>query len=259
MRSHFIYLDFANCEAGDWFSHWACAKMEAVDVRSRPGDVLSQPTRARLFALLAELRRPAPTDELAERLELHPNGVRLHLEQLHTAGLVTRERERRERGRPRDRWTIAPGAMPGGERPTAYAELSRWLVQAMATGRSRAADVEESARAIGRNIAPDPGGEPAEPLLHDALSAMGFQPRRHAAGDSELTYCLGNCPYRAAVREQPKIVCALHRGMTIGLLERLAPDTEVTDFVAGDPDEGGCLITVKGPLAAQATSPGPIG
>jgi hypothetical protein len=33
-----------------------------------PDDALSQPTRARLFALLSELRRPAGTAELAERL-----------------------------------------------------------------------------------------------------------------------------------------------------------------------------------------------
>src|SRR5665213_3350636 len=44
-----------------------------------PGDALSQPTRARLFALLGEMRRPIGTAELAERLDLHPNGVRIHL------------------------------------------------------------------------------------------------------------------------------------------------------------------------------------
>jgi predicted ArsR family transcriptional regulator len=51
-----------------------------VDVPPSPDDALAQPTRARLFSLLGELRRPAGTDELARRLELHPNGVRLHLE-----------------------------------------------------------------------------------------------------------------------------------------------------------------------------------
>ncbi len=214
--------------------------------------MLSQPTRARLFMLLAELRRPAATDELAERLELHPNGVRLHLEQLHEAGLVARERERRSRGRPRDSWTIAAGAMPGGEKPTAYTELSRWLVQTMASGRSRVADVEKSARAIGRELAAGSGEGSAEQTMFGALSAMGFQPSRQPVDDDEISYCLGNCPYRAAVREQPEIVCALHRGMTIGLLERLDPKTDVAEFIAHDPDEAGCVITLRGPLAEQA-------
>src|SRR5688572_26200437 len=102
-----------------------------VDVPTRSGDALAQPTRARLFELLGELRRPASTDELAELLELHPNGVRVHLERLHDVGLVARDRERRTRGRPRDVWVISPDAQPGGDPPTGYAELARWLVRSM--------------------------------------------------------------------------------------------------------------------------------
>ncbi len=36
-------------------------------------DALGQPTRARLFSLLDELKRPASTEELAEELGLHPS------------------------------------------------------------------------------------------------------------------------------------------------------------------------------------------
>jgi predicted ArsR family transcriptional regulator len=84
-----------------------------------PGDVLAQPTRARLFALLEELKRPAGTAELAERLGLHPNGVRVHLERLLDAGLVARARARQARGRPRDAWTNSRDARPGGGPPSA--------------------------------------------------------------------------------------------------------------------------------------------
>jgi len=54
------------------------------------GDVLSQATRARIFAQMAARKGAASTVELAEQLDLHPNGVRRHLEQLHEAGLVER-------------------------------------------------------------------------------------------------------------------------------------------------------------------------
>jgi predicted ArsR family transcriptional regulator len=69
--------------------------------------------------MLAELRRPAGTDELAGRLDLHRNGVRMRLERLEQAGLVVRERERKARGRPHDAWSIRPDAQPGGDPPTA--------------------------------------------------------------------------------------------------------------------------------------------
>ena len=49
------------------------------DPELRRGDALAHPSRARLFAALSELRRVAKTAELAQRLELHPNGVRIHL------------------------------------------------------------------------------------------------------------------------------------------------------------------------------------
>ena len=61
-----------------------------MDIPVRPGDALTQPTRARLFAILGELRHPAATEELAKALGLHPNGVRLHLERMLEAGLVQR-------------------------------------------------------------------------------------------------------------------------------------------------------------------------
>ena len=68
-----------------------------MDLPAWPDDALAQPTRARLFGLLAQLRRPAGTEELAARLDLHPNGVRVHLERLREAGMVARERTRQAR------------------------------------------------------------------------------------------------------------------------------------------------------------------
>ena len=81
-----------------------------MDLPVPPVDALAHPTRARLFTLLGELRRPAGTDELAALAKLHPNGVRVHLGRLQAAGLLERERIPQARGRPRDMWTIAPEA-----------------------------------------------------------------------------------------------------------------------------------------------------
>jgi predicted ArsR family transcriptional regulator len=87
----------------------------------RPDDPLAQPTRARLFALLVALRRPATTDELAERLGRHPNGVRVHLDRLLSAGLLVRTRVPASRGQPRDRWSVHPDAEPGDPERVCFA------------------------------------------------------------------------------------------------------------------------------------------
>jgi predicted ArsR family transcriptional regulator len=227
-----------------------------VDVPSRPGDALAQPTRARLFALLSELHRPAPTEELAERVGLHPNGVRAHLERMHEVGLVSRRRERLPRGRPRDTWAISPDAQPGGDPPTAYAQLARWLLRWMEFESADVGDVEATGRRIGRELAPSPTAVAGERRMHEVLVALGFQPRREPLVDDRLRYRLANCPYREAVRERQPLVCGLHRGITRGLLDSLDPDTELVAFVPKDPDAAGCVIELRGPMAAEARASG---
>jgi predicted ArsR family transcriptional regulator len=222
-----------------------------VDLPPARDDALAQPTRAWLFALLVELRRPVGTDELASRLDLHRNGVRMHLERLAEAGLVVRERERQARGRPRDAWSVSPEAQPGGDPPTAYADLGRWLVRAIASGGMRVRAVESTGRQIGRELAPHETMQSPEQRMHATLVAMGFQPRRRVDAPDKLTYCLGNCPYRAAVRERQPVVCGLHRGLTRGLLDGLDPKTRLSAFVPKDPDAAGCEITLRGPLAKE--------
>ncbi|MBK5231161.1 MAG: helix-turn-helix domain-containing protein [Thermoleophilia bacterium] len=213
---------------------------------------LIQPTRARIFTLLAELRRPAGTEELARQLGLHPNGVRIHLERMQSAGLLERRRERQARGRPRDSWSISTNALPGGDPPTAYSDLGRWLVRAITATDISEADVEEAGMRIGRDMAPVDGDGQAEQQLFDVLSALGFQPEREVNGLHELTYCLGNCPYRDVVRERQSLVCGLHKGMIRGLVEALDDQSELTGFLARDPDVAGCLIELEGPMATAA-------
>ncbi len=224
-----------------------------MDVPAPPDDALAQPTRARLFKLLSELRRPAGTEELARGVDLHPNGVRVHLEQLRTAGLVARERTRQARGRPRDMWVISPDARPGGEAPSGYADLGRWLARVISPGKTSLRTVEVRGREIGRELAPD-GPCAAEEKLHATLVSLGFAPRRETDAQGELTYRLCNCPYRDAVRESPEVVCALHRGVTRGLLDVLTPETQLAGFVPRDPYLAGCLIQLRGPITAEPRS-----
>lgn len=210
-----------------------------------PEDALSQPTRARLFALLSELKRPAGTAELAERLELHPNGVRLHLERLAQEGLVERARVRIERGRPRDAWTIAAGAQPGGHAPHAYQDLGRWLARALRARPGGLRGIESTGREIGRELAPQDAAEDPD-ALRTALITLGFQPTIERADPDRVTICLGNCPYRDAVRENQPAICTLHRGITRGLLDVLDPQATLTAFVPHGADQAGCIVELRG-------------
>ena len=215
-------------------------------------DVLAFPVRARLFDALRDLRRPAPTPELAAAVGRHPNTVRVQLGRLEEAGLIERRVVRRARGRPRQEWAIAAGARPAGRPPEAHGALGRWLARALGRGGGSLSDIEAAGREIGHELAPASRGRPLAGAMHDALVAMGFAPRTQQERPDRLLHVLGNCPYRDAVRENPPAVCTLHRGITLGLLDRLDPGVELVNFVARDPDTAGCLIEVGGvPSAAR--------
>jgi predicted ArsR family transcriptional regulator len=209
------------------------------------GDVLALPVRARLFEALRDLRRPATTPELAAAVGRHPNTVRVQLGRLQEAGLIECRVVRRDRGRPRQEWVIAAEAKPAGRPPEAHGTLGRWLARALGRGGSLA-DIEAAGREIGHELAPASAGRPLGGAMHDALVAMGFAPRTEHERPDRLRHVLGNCPYRDAVRENPPAVCTLHRGITLGLLDRLDPGAQLVDFVARDPDTAGCLIEVAG-------------
>ena len=151
-------------------------------------DVLAAPTRARVFAALAGLRRPGSTEELARLVGRHANTVRVALQRLEAAGLVERRRVVQRRGRPRHAWAIAPAARPVGAAPQAHADLSRWLARAMRHGWS-VADVEAAGRTIGQELAPADGGADGDQAVQDAFTALGFAPRRQPLGETACASC----------------------------------------------------------------------
>ena len=211
-------------------------------------DLLRQPTRRRLFDLLVEFGGAASTDELAGRLEMHPNGVRAHLLRMRDAGLLVRRRPVGARGRPRDEWAVAADAAPAAS-PGAYRVLAGWLARSMADTPGGLRDVERTGREIGRELGAGAAGPPAQ-AIEDMLAALGFRPAV-ARQNGTLACTLRACPFRDSVRENQAVVCTLHRGLTRGILDRVAPVARLARFVPHDPDLAGCEIHIHGLPAAD--------
>lgn len=217
-----------------------------LDVSAPPeGDeVLGQRSRARLFAALSDLRRPATTAELARAVALRPNGVRVHLAALERAGLVVRAHTEGRRGRPADLWAVSPGARPAGQAPSAYQDLAGFLARAIAAGASDPPEMRAVGRALGRELADTRGPDGVEGVGH-ALAAMGFAPRRTSGPGPRSVFALDNCPYREAARVNQRAVCALHHGITEGLVDALMPAGRLTSFAAEDPGRAGCRVEIE--------------
>jgi hypothetical protein len=167
------------------------------------------------------------------------------------ANYGTYKHPRQARGRPPDAWTIAPDARPGGEAPRAYQDLGRWLARAMRSRPAGLRSVEATGRQIGRELALH-GPQPGPDALETALVTLGFQPAVTLREGDRLTFCLRNCPYRDAVRENQPVVCTLHKGITRGLLDVLDPNVRLAGFVPHELGEVGCLIELRGLTPAPA-------
>jgi predicted ArsR family transcriptional regulator len=129
--------------------------------------------------------------------------------------------------------------------------LGRWLTRVIARGKTSQRALEGTGREIGRGLASGGGDTSPEQQLHAAFVSLGFQPRRELEPDGALTYRLCNCPYRDAASESQAVVCTLHRGITRGLLDAVAPTTKLTGFVPRDPYEAGCLVELRGPAVDE--------
>src|SRR3954453_6505441 len=93
---------------------------------------LRDETRFSMYQELASSTAPVTASQLADRLGIHANTVRLHLERLREAGLVDVEPVHRGTvGRPQHVYSLAPGALGMGFDPPSYTLLAG-LLAAMA-------------------------------------------------------------------------------------------------------------------------------
>lgn len=215
-------------------------------------------TEDRLVDALRAAAEPRDTATLARELELHPNGVRLQLRRLERAGVVERSAASDGVGRPRDVWRLTPRAVAQADRPHTGWTMARALARAIPASPERLEEVRLAGVALGTELVEDLAEPAHEECLHaldHALEALGFEPQR-APRDGGANYTLTHCPYADAVRENPAVVCMLHRGTIEGMLGHLAPDARLTGFEPRDPAVAGCQVDIACPHV-QAEPPSP--
>ena len=128
---------------------------------------LSSPRRTAILHVLRDDEVPQAVDQVAERVGLHVNTAREHLELLVAAGLVSRTAEARAtRGRPRTLYAARGPAEPEGA-PWLRDQLSRVLLAGY--GRPLAepgATAERAAEALASALDAWQGGAHADPAEH---------------------------------------------------------------------------------------------
>ncbi|HVU76042.1 MAG TPA: helix-turn-helix domain-containing protein [Gaiellaceae bacterium] len=207
--------------------------MPAVDEQAlRRHRALADPSRARILAELADAG-PLDARELAERIGLHVNTVRVHVNALAEAGLVESETlPSRGRGRPRVAYRAAAAARDAGARR--YQLLAEMLTALVARfGGDASAQLEEIGEAWGHYMveAPPPYTDLDDRAAVDRLIALlaeiGFEPELEQGGRGRRIL-MRPCPFLELARAHQDVICPIHLGLMRGALSELGAKTRAT-------------------------------
>jgi len=207
---------------------------------------LGDETRFAMYSELARSTAALSAHDLAERLGLHANTVRLHLERLREAGLVDVEPMHRGTvGRPQHLYFLAVGAPALGFDPPAHALLAGLLAALAERIGADAADAADTGRVWGNDAGRGARSRSCLRALESELTRLGFEPAPQAAdgeheGGTRIDFL--HCPFRELAEAYPELVCNLHRGLCEGVVEA-AGGGRVEEF-ATLYDHDPCRVTI---------------
>ena len=186
---------------------------------------LADETRYAVYRELASSPAALSAPDLAERLGVHANTVRLHLERLRDAGLVDAEAVHRGTvGRPQHLYFLAPGAPSLGFDPPAHALLAGLLAALAEQIGADSTDAADTGQAWGAEAGRRTRSRSCVRALTGELEQLGFEPAE-AAGDGTSEGAVRieflHCPFRELAEAYPELVCNLHRGLCEGLVDEV--------------------------------------
>ncbi len=175
---------------------------------------------------------PLSATEIAAQVGLHPNTIRLHLDQLVDAGLASRARENRDRpGRPRLVYAAiaaepARDTGPSSTQPEFEESRYKMLAEVLVNHLEHASPEPPAeaiaagpawGRALSQGTSVPPTVQQATIDLADLLDDLGFAP--HTTGPGQ-TIELHRCPFRNLAEEHFPVVCGVHLGLMQGALTK---------------------------------------
>ncbi|OBJ72169.1 MarR family transcriptional regulator [Mycobacterium sp. 1274756.6] len=205
-----------------------------------PAPVAQTPLSAQRWAVLDQVRNRAPVRvaDIAAALGLHTNTIREHLEALVELGLVERTTAATGgRGRPAARYrpTATDPAVQGG----AFAALATVLAGQLArVSPEPERDAESAGADWGRTLVEAGGASEPRRVVLDALARLGFAPDEQS--DKAGGVALRRCPLLSAARRHPEIICRVHRGIVVGMLEELGAPADADLVAFAEP--GACRL-----------------
>ena len=207
---------------------------------------LGDETRYAMYRELATSTAAMSAQELADRLGLHANTVRLHLERLREVGLVDVQPVHRGTvGRPQHLYFLGAGAPGLGFDPPAHALLAGLLAALSERMGADSLDAADTGRVWGIEAGRRTRTRSCLRALEAELTRLGFEPAVEPAdgeheGDVRIEFL--HCPFRELAEAYPELVCNLHRGLCEGVVDAVGGGSVEEFSTLYDPEP--CHVTV---------------
>ncbi len=207
---------------------------------------LADDTRYAVYRELATSTAALSASELAERLDVHANTIRLHLERLRDAGLVDVEAVHRGTvARPQHLYFLAAGAPGLGFDPPAHALLAGLLAALAEQVGAASVDAFDIGHTWGLEAGKRTSSRSCLRALEGELLRLGFEPSvgpgdGTSEGGERIEFL--HCPFRELAEAYPELVCNLHRGLSAGVVEAVGGGNVAEFATLYDPEP--CHVTV---------------
>jgi len=197
---------------------------------------LDDPVRRRLYEHVSRSSEAVGRDAAAAAADVTRSLAAYHLDRLAAEGLLDVAYERRSgrsgpgAGRPAKLYARAEREFTASAPPRDYGLAARLLAEAAASdpSGSTVSALRDAAGRLGREAAGEPGD------VAELLSARGYEPY-----DDDGVQRLRNCPFHAAARRHPEVVCDMNLALLRGLLD--GRDVEAVL----EPAPGRCCVALR--------------
>lgn len=183
---------------------------------------LEEPTRRRLYELVAGSAEPLSRDEAASALDLPRTTAVFHLDRLVEEGLLEVLRVRRSgrtgpgAGRPAKLYRRSTHQVSVSIPPRHYELAGRLLAASIHESSRTGQDPERLLQRHAHQVGVELGSAARPGTAEDVLRRYGFEPRR-----DESDIVLANCPFQTLAADYPTTVCGMNQHLIAGLLEGL--------------------------------------
>ena len=195
-------------------------------------EIQNRPRRQQVLDTLREAAAPLGVAEVAERIQIHPNTARFHLDALAGENTVERTLEQPSGpGRPRTVYAPRPGMDRSGAR--SYRLLAQILLSHLSAGPEAGEAAAQAGRAWGRFLIDRPSpfqhltAEDAAARLTTLLEDLEFAPEPRGTTSVPEMIRLRHCPFLELAEEYGTLVCQIHLGLMQGALAELQASVTV--------------------------------